>query len=100
MELQLFRGFSFGENQVEVSHLQFADDTLILGDASISNVQTLKAIFRCFELVSGLKVNFHKSSLMGLNVEEDFMVTAADYLNCKLGSFSFMYLGLPVGGKP
>lgn len=83
-----------------VSHLQFADDILLVGEASWENPWAMKAIFRSFELVSSLKVNFHKSSIFGQNVENDFLVAAADFLNCRLGSLPFIYLGLPVGANP
>jgi hypothetical protein len=50
--------------------------------------------------MSGLKVNFSKSRLFGVNVENDFMTIAAKFLNCKLGTIPFVYLGLPVGANP
>jgi hypothetical protein len=53
-----------------------------------------------FELISGLKVNFFKSKLFGVNVEDDFMVSAASFLNCVVGRLPFIYLGLPVGANP
>jgi len=34
-------------------------------EASFHNVIVLKGILRCFELVFGLKINFHKSKLSG-----------------------------------
>jgi hypothetical protein len=66
VDLELFRGFSVGSNPMVISHLQYADDTLCIGEASVENLWALKAILRGFELASGLKVNFWKSGLMGL----------------------------------
>jgi hypothetical protein len=60
----------------------------------------LKAILRGFELASGLKVNFWKSCLMGVNVPSSFMEMACNFLNCKYGEIPFVYLGLPVGENP
>lgn len=51
-----------------------------------------------FESVSRLKVNFHKSQLIGVNVKEGWMNETANFLNCKVGALSFTYLGLPIGG--
>jgi hypothetical protein len=48
----LYRG---GRKEVPVSILQYADDTLCIGEASIENLWTLKALLRGFEMVSGLK---------------------------------------------
>jgi hypothetical protein len=59
----------------------------------------LKAILRGFEMVSGLKVNFWKSSLMGVNVPLEFLWLAAFSLNCRVGSVPFKYLGLSVGAN-
>lgn len=83
-----------------ISHLQFADDTLIIGENSEKNVCVIKAILQLFELVSGLKVNFHKSLLLGVHVEHQWLVDASYFLNCKLGKLPFVYLGLPVGADP
>jgi hypothetical protein len=61
----------------------------------VNNLWTLKAILRGFELASGLKVNFWKSALIGINVPTPFMEMACTFLNCRLGS-----LGLPIGANP
>jgi hypothetical protein len=100
VEKNLFKGFGVGPNNLSVSHLQYADDTLCIGEASTENLWTLKAILRGFELTSGLKVNFWKSCLMGVNVPPLFMDMACNFLKCKHGVVPFMYLGLPVGANP
>ncbi|XP_039688276.1 uncharacterized protein [Medicago truncatula] len=97
----LFTGYSVGTvNPVRVSHLQFADDTLLLGKKSWANVRTLRATLVIFETMSGLKVNFNKSLLVGVNISESWLVEAALVLSCKVGKIPFMYLGLPIGGNP
>jgi hypothetical protein len=100
VELNRFHGVQVGNNGMVVSHLQYADDTLCIGEASVDNLWTLKAILRGFEMTSGLKINFWKSSLMGINVSNDFMRLASTFLNCRVSSLSFKYLGLPVGANP
>ncbi|GAU51438.1 hypothetical protein TSUD_413380, partial [Trifolium subterraneum] len=99
VSLGFFRGFKVCP-EVVVSHLQYADDTLFIGEACVENLWTMKAILRWFELISGLKVNFFKSRLFGVNVENAFMDQAASFLHCKKGDFPFIYLGLPVGANP
>jgi hypothetical protein len=91
--------FKVGNRGVVVSHLQYADDTLCLGEATLENLWTLKAILRGFELVSGLKVNFSKSRIMGVNVSYDFLRLASIFLNCRTSTIPFTYLGLPVGAS-
>jgi hypothetical protein len=100
VDLDIFKGFSVGRNPVVISHLQYADDTLCIGEASVSNIWALKAILRGFEMASGLKVNFWKSGLMGVNVSSVFMGMASTFLNCKQGVLPFKYLGLPIGANP
>jgi hypothetical protein len=48
--------------------------------------------------MSGLKVNFHKSELVGVNVNRSWLLEAAGMLNCRVTSLPILYLGLPVGG--
>lgn len=91
----LFEGFKVWK--LSLSHLQFADDTLIIGRKCSQNVFAIKAVLQLFEVLSGLKVNFHKSQLYGLNIEEGWLVQAAGFVNCKVGSLPFIYLGLPIG---
>jgi hypothetical protein len=85
---------------VVISHLQYAEDTLCIGEASVSNLWALKEILRGFEMASGLKVNFWKSDLMGINVSLTFLESACIFLNCRLGTLPFKYLGLPIGANP
>lgn len=52
-----------------------------------------------FHLISGLQVNFHKSNILGVNVDPSWLQNAAKSLQCKIGEFPVMYLGLPIGGN-
>jgi len=83
-----------------VSHLQFADDTLILGEKSWANVRALRAVLNLFAEMSGLKVIFHKSLLVGINIGDSWLSEKSSILNCKVGKILFMYLGLSIGGDP
>lgn len=57
VENNFFKGFLVGSiNQVEVTHLQFTDDTLLLGEKSSANVRALRAVLVLFESLFGLKV--------------------------------------------
>jgi hypothetical protein len=85
VDRNLFKGFEVKRGGTVISHLQYADDT------SIENLWTLKALLRGFELVSGLKVSFHKSCLMGINVSTEFLGMASTFRNCKVGSRSCIW---------
>lgn len=58
----LFSSFQVNHS-LNISLLQFADDIILVGNGSWDNIWCLKSIFRIFELVLGLKVNFHKSNI-------------------------------------
>jgi hypothetical protein len=95
-----FQPFKVGRGGLPVSILQYADDTLCIGEASVENLWALKAILRGFEMASGLKINFWKSCLLGVNVDNEFLLMASDFLHCRIGLLPSTYLGLPVGANP
>ncbi|GAU34591.1 hypothetical protein TSUD_15060 [Trifolium subterraneum] len=98
--LGFYKGVQLSNSGAIMSHLQYADDTLFIGETCVENLWTTKAILRWFELISGLKVNFFKSKLYGINEGGAFVNSAASFLNCKVGKLPFIYLGLPVGANP
>lgn len=99
VEEDLFHGYGVGNgDDVRLSHLQFADDTLIIGEKSWLNVRSMRAALMLFEQVSGLKVNFQKSLLTGVNIADSWLSEASGMLNCRRGTIPFVYLGLPIGG--
>jgi hypothetical protein len=91
-----FNPFLVGKGCMSVSILQYADDTLCIGETMVDNLWAIKAVLRGFEIV---KVNFWKSCIMGVNVTDDFLCMAAGFLNCRICHSSFKYLGLPVGAN-
>ena len=95
MGKNLFRGFPVGLNKVEISILQYADDTIFFGEAFMENVRVIKAILRTFELILGLKISFG-----AFGMSEQWKSEAAKYLNCSLMSVPFTYLGIPIGANP
>jgi hypothetical protein len=97
----MFAAYEVGaHDDVPISHLQFADDTLLMKVKSWANIIILKSVLMLFEYVSGLKVNFHKSMLYGVNISDSWLHEAASVLHCKHGRLPFLYLGLPIYGDP
>lgn len=73
-----------------ISHFQFADDTLIFCEANKEQqVKNVKAILICFEALSGLKVNFFKSELIGVTMGDANIKKLADLFGCKAGQFLY-----------
>ena len=79
-----------------ISHIQYADDTVIMIDGSDSSILSLKLILYCFEWLSGLKINFHKSDVYVFGVDQRQKEHLANMLNCRLGEWPMKYLGLPL----
>jgi len=96
----LLKGVKVGRNDIKSCMLQFVDDTYFMCEGSYTNVITIKVILWCYEFASGLKINFHKLKLAGINVERNSFEFYAKSLNCTLIRIPFKYLGLEVGGNP
>ena len=97
----LFSGFAVGargREQVHISHLLFADDTLVVCGAARDQVQAIGNLLTCFELVSGLKVNLAKSFLVPVGEVSD-IGDLAEFLGYEVGSLPITYLGLPLGSR-
>jgi hypothetical protein len=50
----------------------------------------------CFEHLSGMKINCHKSDMTPINLDEEEAHEFAKIFCCKTGSFPFRYLGVPL----
>jgi len=66
VEKDLFESMEIGNRFVKVNMLQYANDTLFFCKAKARSVFVIKPILNCFELASGLKVNFQKSRVGGV----------------------------------
>nr|GEW98038.1 hypothetical protein [Tanacetum cinerariifolium] len=93
----LFKGASIGHGSINLSHLLYADDAIFVGEWSHSNAYNLICLLRCFYMVSGLKINVHKSKLLGVNVPDEEVSNMALVLGCGVAKLPMMYLGVPVG---
>uniref|UniRef100_J3MDK7 Reverse transcriptase zinc-binding domain-containing protein n=1 Tax=Oryza brachyantha TaxID=4533 RepID=J3MDK7_ORYBR len=55
-----------------------------------------KFLLYCFEELSGIKINYHKSEVFSVGISKLEEERIAMILNCNIGSFPFKYLGLPM----
>jgi hypothetical protein len=82
-----------------VTHLQYADDTILLCECEGQNLANLKFLLYCFEWMLGLKINYHKSEVVTFGVDEDTELNIAKMLNCSIGKLPIKYLGFPINNK-
>ncbi|RVW57146.1 putative ribonuclease H protein [Vitis vinifera] len=87
-----------GDAEIMVSHLLFADNTIIFCEASKDQLTHLGWILAWFEAASRLRINLAKSELI-LVGEIDNIEEMAVELGCRIGSFPVKYLGLPLGAR-
>ena len=98
VELQLWAGIPVCKNGPSLTHLQFADDTVLFAPPDPMIINNIKSVLILFQLTSGLKINFFKSEILGINVENSKLHDLARILSCKVGNFPLSYLGLHIGG--
>ncbi|RVW65604.1 putative ribonuclease H protein [Vitis vinifera] len=87
-----------GGMEINVSHLLFADDTIIFCEARQDHITYLSWILVWFEAAFGLRINLAKSEVIPVGEVEDIEMLAVE-LGCKVGTLPSVYLGLPLGAK-
>ena len=80
----LYSSYLVGKQKVPINILQYADDTIFVGEAVWDNVIVMKTMLRGFEMASGLKINFSKSSVGIFGAHLNWVHEAALFLNCRL----------------
>jgi len=98
-DLGLFKGLAMHRQAVTVSHLQFADDTLIFYEADDSYVGNIKWILLSFQSFSRLAVNYSKLRLIVIGKDDTWARNVATKLDCTLVSLPITYLGVPLSAS-
>ena len=94
-----FQGLHIGSGKVCITHLQFADDTILFCEPKREYLQNIKSILFSFQNFSGLSVNYAKSGLIVIGKEEGWAARAAEDLQCQLVQLPITYLGVPLGAN-
>ncbi|XP_072077796.1 uncharacterized protein [Arachis hypogaea] len=89
-----------GRDNIELSHLQFADDTILFCPSEEETIRNYKRLLRCFEMMSGLSINFDKSNLIPVNCEQSWAQQMCRLLGCKEAYLPVRYLGISLGANP
>ncbi|KAJ9558313.1 hypothetical protein OSB04_012927 [Centaurea solstitialis] len=95
----LLKGVDLPNNGPKLVSLHYADDALFLGEWSDQNVRNLMQILHCYHLVSGLKINWSKSILLGVKVAPNDIMRVAMITSWKEGRTPFTYLGMSIGSS-
>jgi hypothetical protein len=82
-----------------LTHLQYADGTVVMVDCDKKSIANLKYLLYCFEWMSGLKINYHKSEVLCFGVDDDTETEIANILNCANGKMPMRYLGFPISDR-
>ena len=96
----MFKGVKVGSQGVQVDLLQFENDTIFFCKPSYHNVLVVKAILRSFEMVSGLRVNFHKSVVGSVGISQLDLLVFSKCLNSRQMELPFKYLCMVIGDNP
>lgn len=97
--LGIFKGI-FLRSGMQMTHMQFADDTILFIDNDLRSIKAIKILLKLFELISGLKINYQKSFLYGSAADEHNIPLWASILSCNVGSWPLQYLGASIGKSP
>ena len=81
---------------IRISHILFADDTILFCDASREQILSIRLVLTCFQAFTRLKVNVGKSEIVPIG-EVSNIQTLANILQCRVGSLPMIYLGMPLG---
>nr|GEV58519.1 RNA-directed DNA polymerase, eukaryota, reverse transcriptase zinc-binding domain protein [Tanacetum cinerariifolium] len=96
-EIGIFKGATFGNDNMCISHLIYADDVIFIGEWSTLNANNLLCMLPCIYLISGLKINVNKSHILGVGISESFISILARSIVCEAASFPMKYLRIPIG---
>ena len=81
-----------------MTHLLYADYTIIFCEAEQKQLCHIRIILVIFEACSGLQVNWRKSSIFPIK-EVQQIQALANILKCKIERLPTVYLGMPLGAK-
>lgn len=82
--------------QEPIIALQYGDDTALLASADLTTMISLKLTLWIFASVSGLYINYGKSSFLPLNLSNEQQKVIQLVFGCEQESLPISYLGMPL----
>lgn len=93
------KGFHVGRNDIEISHLQYADDTIIFCPNQEDFLANWWLVIGTFLCALGLSLNLAKIAVIRNNVETQDVLSYAGMFGYKTETLPFSYLGIRLGGN-
>uniref|UniRef100_A0A803QP43 Reverse transcriptase domain-containing protein n=1 Tax=Cannabis sativa TaxID=3483 RepID=A0A803QP43_CANSA len=89
-------GLRFGNMEQRLSHLLFADNSLVFIDATMEESTTLKEVLATYEKLSGQCINFEKTEMcVGGKINDSIATALASNLGVTVVKNHTKYLGMP-----
>lgn len=96
VDLGRIQGIQLAQRGPKLTHLFFADDSFLFGQATMENMYQLVDILNTYSKPSGQRINITKFGLIrGQYMDNRLKVQLADVLQMQLWNDPGKYLGLP-----
>ena len=92
------QGWQWGGILPMQSHLQFVDDTALMGMATICEASNIRKVLDVYLAASGQLIKEGKSSIFFFNTPLSIQRRIAHILRFQIGSLPLFYLGIPISG--
>ena len=89
----VIEGISVGKHRVHLSHIQFVDDTILFALAKKEVLVNFRYILDCFELMSGLSINYDKLAIFPVTCNEELVREINSKIRCSVASLPTKYWG-------
>ena len=97
-EKRSLKGFHSENLSDDLTHLQYADDTLLFSFWEDGNLETWWKVINIFLLEVDLSLNIFKIFLIGINLNSCDLAPYTNFMGCSVDSFPFNYLNFSIGG--
>ncbi|KAJ3679517.1 hypothetical protein LUZ60_017528 [Juncus effusus] len=77
----------------------YSDDSIFFIPPEVDQIRRFKSILKMFGKVSDLKINFDKSEVAAIHVDDNELTSLAENLGCRPTNLPMRYLGLPLHYK-
>ena len=96
VERGLIQGWRWNDSLPSYSHLQFVDDTALMGSTRVSEAIKFRRALDIYLKASGQCINDGKSSIYFFNTPQPIQNRIARILRFHIGSLPLIYLGVPL----